>query len=88
MKQENNEFFLVDFFKSVKQFKIYSESKDEWLDFYNIDNLIDFIKDNHYKCDQINHLYNIFLIHIANYIANMTDSFAYKKYRELYGIEK
>lgn len=79
---------LVNFFKRIDQLKIHGSKNEEWLDFQNIDMLIEFIKNNHHKCNVINNIFNIFLSHIANYIASMTDSYAITKYQELYGIKK
>lgn len=79
-----NKKVTLRFFKEINQLNI-STYNIEWLDFENIDILIDFIKNNYLKCESINKLFNIFLIHIANYIANMTDEYAIAKYHELYG---
>ena len=79
---------FVNFFKRIDQLKIHGSKNEEWLDFQNIDMLIEFIKNNHHKCNVINNIFNIFLSHIANYIASMTDSYAITKYQELYGIKK
>ena len=92
----------VIFFKDLCEFKEILDSdvlkENKCIDYKKLNDFIKFIKLYHnkaHKCDKskehdkigrCNKLFNIFLRHIANYIANMTDAYAIERYHELYGM--